>query len=52
MALRAELIGPYCLILVTVLFVLIEFIEPLGVPMGPNGTNDSAKIDCGCPQML
>lgn len=50
MALRAELVGPYCLILVmsSVCADLALFFRGRGL----NGANDSAKIDCGCPQVL
>ena len=50
MALRAELIGPYRLILVMVLFVLIR-LASFSDLANLSGADDSARIDCGCPQV-
>lgn len=50
MALRAELIGPYCLILVTS-SVCADCVDALARVLCANGANVSARIDCGCPQV-
>lgn len=47
MALRVELIGPYCSVLVMGFLVLIKLLSG-----GLNGAGISAKTNCGCPQVL
>ena len=49
MALRAELVGPYCLILV-MSSVCADW-DFCSNAESLNGANVSAKVDCGCPQV-
>ena len=58
MALRAELIGPYCLILVMCSVCAVQVLTLMPCKQlcayfsfSLNGANVSAKIDCGCPQV-
>lgn len=49
MALRAELVGPYCLISVTSSVCADQMKSFTGWNL--DGANVSAGIDCGCPQV-
>lgn len=50
MALRAELIGPYCLFLVTS-SVCADLVAVRATVHRFDGANDSAENDCGCPRV-
>lgn len=49
MALRAELIGPYCLILIMCTVCADQNCKRASA-YNLNGANVSIKINCGCPQ--